>query len=120
MSGLSRSFAETFARAWLTAWNDRDIDRILSHYADSVVFHSPRIARVLKNDAASLTGKDTLRSYWTNALELAPQLYFELDDVLIGSDAMTILYTNHRDEQVAETFIFGPEGKVIRAVAAYR
>lgn len=117
---LSRGFAESFARDWLAAWNDRDIDRILSHYSEEIIFHSPRIARVMENEAMSLFGKKALRDYWTKALGLAPQLFFELDDILVGSDALTILYTNHREELVAETFVFGPEGKVVRSIAAYR
>lgn len=117
---LSQSFAEGFARDWLAAWNDRDIERILSHYGEDIIFHSPRIAKVLGNQASSVLGKAALRDYWTKALAAAPQLFFELDNILVGSDALTILYTNHRDELVAETFVFGPEGKVIRAIAAYR
>jgi len=117
---LSRGFAESFARDWLAAWNDRDIERILSHYSEEIIFHSPRIARVMENEAMSLFGKKALRDYWTKALGLAPQLFFELDDILVGSDALTILYTNHREELVAETFVFGPEGKVVRSIAAYR
>ncbi len=117
---LSRVFAEGFARDWLAAWNDRDIERILSHYGEEIIFHSPRIARVMGNEATSVFGKKALRDYWTKALAAAPQLFFELDDILIGSDALTILYTNHREELVAETFVFGPEGKVVRSIAAYR
>lgn len=117
---LDRAFAGGFARDWLAAWNDRDIERILSHYSEEIIFHSPRIARVMENEAMSLFGKKALRDYWTKALSLAPQLFFELDDILIGSDALTILYTNHREELVAETFVFGPEGKVVRSIAAYR
>lgn len=120
MPALSRTFAEAFARDWLSAWNDRDIERILSHYGEEIIFHSPRIARVLGNEATSVFGKRALRDYWTKALGLAPQLFFELDDILVGSDALTILYTNHREELVAETFVFGPEGKVVRSIAAYR
>ncbi|MEZ5997236.1 MAG: nuclear transport factor 2 family protein [Hyphomonas sp.] len=117
---LSREFAEAFASDWLSAWNDRDIDRILSHYADDVVFHSPRIALVMGNDAASVTGKKALQAYWTEALAKAPQLFFALDDVLVSSDAVTILYTNHREQQVAETFVFNEDGEVRLSVAAYR
>ncbi|MFN4023313.1 MAG: nuclear transport factor 2 family protein [Hyphomonas sp.] len=117
---LDRAFAEDFARDWLSAWNDRDIERILSHYGEEIIFHSPRISRVLGNEATSVFGKKALREYWTKALGLAPQLFFELDDILVGSDALTILYTNHREELVAETFVFGPEGKVVRSIAAYR
>jgi hypothetical protein len=117
---LSRAFAEAFANEWLSAWNDRDIDRILSHYADDIVFHSPRIAKVLGNDASSVRGKKALQAYWTEALDQARRIFFDLDEILIGSDAVTILYTNHRDERVAETFVFNDEGEICLSVAAYR
>jgi ketosteroid isomerase-like protein len=43
---LEPSRAERFAADWIAAWNSHDLDVILSHYADDVVFHSPRIALV--------------------------------------------------------------------------
>ncbi|HPF23359.1 MAG TPA: nuclear transport factor 2 family protein [Hyphomonas sp.] len=117
---LSRAFAEEFANDWLSAWNDRDIDRILSHYADDIVFHSPRIALVMGNDATHVKGKKALQAYWTEALSKARQLFFALDDILVGSDAVTILYTNHREEKVAETFVFNADGEVGLSIATYR
>ncbi|KCZ84501.1 hypothetical protein HAD_02440 [Hyphomonas adhaerens MHS-3] len=116
---LSRAFAEEFANDWLSAWNDRDIDRILSHYADDVVFHSPRIALVMDNDAATIHGKKALQTYWTEALSRARSLFFAIDNVLVGSDAVTILYTNHREEKVAETFIFNEDSEVAVSIATY-
>jgi hypothetical protein len=116
---LNAAFAEDFARAWVQAWNDRDLDAILSHYADSIVFHSPRIDLVLRNGAAHIEGKAGLRAYWTEALARSPALYFEIDEVLTGSNAMTVLYTNHRDEKVAETFVFDDSGAVTLSIAAY-
>ena len=117
---LTREFAEGFARDWLSAWNDRDIDRILSHYADDIVFHSPRISVVMDNDASTVHGKKALQTYWTEALAKAPRIFFDLDDVLVSSDAVTILYTNHREEKVAETFVFNEDGEVSHSIAAYR
>lgn len=114
-----RNFAERFAREWAQAWNDRDIEAILRHYTDDVVFHSPRIALVLGSDKPSVEGKDALRAYWMAALEKASSLYFEVDRVFIGADALTILYTNHRDETVAETFIFDSARRVRLSTATY-
>lgn len=116
---IDRNAAEAFARNWAQAWNDRDLDAILAHYAEDVVFHSPRIAVITGEDVASISGKPALASYWSKALALAPSLYFEVDCVLNGSDAVTILYTNHRDETVAETFVFGGGNKVVQGVATY-
>ena len=116
---MQRTQAERFARDWVAAWNDRDIEAILAHYADDVVFHSPGIALVTGRDVASVTGKTELQAYWAAALARAPKLYFALEQVFIGSDTVTLLYNNHRDQSVTETFIFADNGKVVRAMAAY-
>ncbi len=116
---MTKQDAEAFARAWVAAWNDRDLDAILRHYDERIVFRSPRIADVMGEQDGLVEGKDALRTYWTAALSLAPKLYFELDQVFTGSNALTLLYTNHRDQRVTETFVFGNAGKVVLAIAAY-
>lgn len=116
---MDRTRAQDFARDWLAGWNDRDIEAILSHYEDDVVFHSPRIIEVMGGSAAFVAGKAALRGYWIKALAKAPTLFFELERVFTGSDSVTVLYTNHRDQAVTETFIFGDAGKVVEVIAAY-
>lgn len=116
---IDADFARRFAREWVQAWNDHDLDAILSHYAEDVVFHSPRIRVVTKRDVDFLFGKAELRAYWGQALSLLRDLFFEVDQVLVGSDALTILYTNERSQYVGETFIFNDAGKVARSVSAY-
>ena len=114
-----RNFAERFAREWATAWNDRDLDAVLSHYSEDIEFFSPRIEIVLGQDITRVSGKDALRAYWSAALEAAPTLYFEIDKVFSGAEAVTILYTNHRDQSVAETFLFDDARRVRLSLAAY-
>ena len=116
---ITSDLAQSFAREWVKAWNDHDLEAILSHYADDVAFHSPRIRLVTGKDVDALTGKAALRDYWGKALSLARDLYFEIDQVLTGSDAVTILYTNHRQQTVAETFVFGDGARVMLSVATY-
>lgn len=112
-------FSTRFARDWVKAWNDHDLEAILSHYAEDVVFHSPRIRVVTGRDVDYVSGKPELRAYWGKALTLLRDLFFEVDQVLAGSDAVTILYTNERSQSVAETFVFGPDGRVKTSIAAY-
>lgn len=116
---IDSDFAQRFAREWVQAWNDHDLEAILSHYAEDVVFHSPRIRLVTGRDIDSVSGKGGLRDYWGAALSQSRDLFFEIDQVFAGSDALTILYTNHRQQSVAETFVFGAGGKVTVSVAAY-
>jgi hypothetical protein len=116
---IDAEFARNFARDWVKAWNDHDLEAILSHYAEDVVFHSPRIKMLMGGNADSVTGKAALRAYWGKALGLLRDLFFEIDSVMVGSDALTILYTNERSQSVAETFVFGADGKVITSISAY-
>ena len=119
MTVIDADFARTFARDWVKAWNDHDLDAILAHYAEDVVFHSPRIRVVTGEDVDSVTGKGALRAYWSQALGLATDLFFEIDQIFTGSDALTIVYTNHRSQTVAETFLFSAAGQVEASFAAY-
>jgi ketosteroid isomerase-like protein len=117
---MERPAAEAFARDWVAAWNAKDLAAILAHYADDIVFHSPRIAAVIGTAKPSVSGKAELRDYWSRALALSAALKFELGSVLVGSDALTILYRNHRGEEVAETLVFDADSDLVtRSIAAY-
>jgi ketosteroid isomerase-like protein len=41
---ITREFASHFADEWIASWNNRDLDRILSHYTDHIEMSSPHIA----------------------------------------------------------------------------
>jgi ketosteroid isomerase-like protein len=116
---MDRPTAERFAAEWIAAWNAHDLDAILAHYGDDVVFHSPRITVVTGEAIASVTGKDALARYWSRALAGAPDLRFTLTRVYVGSDALAITYRNHRGEDAVETFVFAADGRVAVSVATY-
>lgn len=110
---------QTFAEEWIAAWNERDLDRILSHYADKVVFRSPRIALVTGGATCVVRGIGALRAYWQQAFDRNPDLRFELERVYASKDAITIVYRNHRGQNAAETLIFNERGPVAEGLAAY-
>lgn len=116
---IERKRAEDFAAEWVAAWNSHDLDAVLSHYADNIVFHSPRIAAVMGAKLDFVAGKSALADYWGKALAAAKDLRFELDRVYIGSDSLTIAYRNHRGQNAAETFVFNAEGLVAESIATY-
>lgn len=118
MQHLTNSTARAFALEWVAAWNAHDIERVLSHYAEDVAFHSPFIAIFADEASGHLLGKAALRTYWAAALEKLPDLRFELLDVLLGAGSLTVYYRGHRG-MVAETFFFSEDGKVQRATACY-
>lgn len=100
-----------FAADWIAAWNARDLERILSHYADDVVFESPVIRERLGRASGRVSGKAELRAYWSGAFRAYPDLRFELLDVLAGVDGGATRYFSHaRGCEVVEVFSFDATG----------
>ena len=60
---IDRRWAEHFAAEWIAVWNSHDLEAILKHYADDVVFHSPRIAVVMGEKVDFVAGKQALALY---------------------------------------------------------
>jgi len=117
---IDRPWAEEFAKDWRASWHARDLDALLSHYSPNVVFRSPLISKVLGDDKAFVTGVAELRAYWRKALDANKELHFEINHVLIGSDAITISYRNHRGQEVAETLVFDAQRKITEGIVTYK
>ena len=94
--------AVEFADRWLAAWNSHDVEAVLEHFTDDVVFTSPVAARVVPGSGGVLRGKDALRAYWSIALERIPDLHFEVVGVYAGIDHLVINYRNHVGGLVCE------------------
>lgn len=115
---LTREFAEHFAKEWIEAWNSHDLDLILCHYTRDFVMSSPRIAVVTDEPSGILKGKEAIGAYWKKALELAPNLHFELISTFVGADSVVLYYRGARG-LAAEVFFFNAEGMVVKAAAHY-
>jgi hypothetical protein len=116
---VDKSFTERFAAEWIESWNARDLNRVLSHYADDFEMSSPVIIQVAGESSGILKGKAAVGAYWKKALELNPDLKFELLSVLTGVSSVTIYYKGARGRLAAEVFHFSPDQKVTRAFAHY-
>ena len=115
---MDQGFAERFAAEWIAAWNAHDLDRILAHSADAIEMHSPFIVTIAGDPSGTLRGKGRVRAYWARALELIPDLRFELLSVLVGVTSLTLYYRGPRG-LTAECLHFAEDGYVARAYAHY-
>lgn len=107
-----------FAADWVAAWNAHDIERVLRHFHDGVVFTSPVAARVLGGDGV-VRGKDAVRAYWTLALQKVPDLAFTIEHVYGGVSTIVINYRNQNGGLVDEVLIF-EHGLVVEGHGTYR
>jgi len=65
------------AESWIAAWNRRDVDAVLAHYAEEAQFVSPVASKLVGR--ATLRNKKELEDYWRSALARIPALEFKLD-----------------------------------------
>jgi ketosteroid isomerase-like protein len=88
------------------AWNAHDLERVLSHFADDVVFTSPVAARLVEGSAGIIRGKAALRDYWREGLRRIPDLRFELLGIYLGQTTLVINYRNQAGGLVNEVLTF--------------
>lgn len=115
---MTNDFARRFAAGWIEAWNNHDLDKILSHYADDFEMSSPYISQIAGEPSGMLKGKDQVGTYWSQALQRMPDLHFELLNVLTGVNSLTLYYQGVRG-LAAEVLHFDEAGKVFKAFAHY-
>lgn len=109
---------KAFAAAWEQAWNSHDLDLIMHHYRDDVVFRSRKAIPITGH--GEVRGKPALRAYWAAALVTQPDLRFAVQDVFEGHETLVISYLNHRGVLAAETLWFDENRQVFRAAACHR
>lgn len=107
-----------FAREWADAWNRRDIEAVLAHFADDVVFTSPTALAI--TGSAVVRGKDGLRTYWNTAMARIQTLHFTLNRVLWDAELreLAIIYTadiNGAARTVSENLLFDASDRVTAA-----
>lgn len=115
---MDEALAQRFVTQWLDAWNAHDLEAILVHFADDVVFSSPLALQLIEGSDGVIRGKEDLRTYWSEGLRRSPALHFEIEDLYAGVNTVVIHYRNHLGGLVDEVLTFeGP--LVIEGHATY-
>jgi ketosteroid isomerase-like protein len=104
--------AVAFSRRWADAWNSHDVEAVLAHFHDDIVFTSPVAAQIFPDTRGILRGKEELRTYWSKGLQLIPDLRFTVEAVYAGVETIVITYRNQRGNLVNEVLVF--DGDLVR------
>ena len=104
---------------WVADWNRHDLDAVMARLSDDIVFSSPHIPVIAGEPSGVLRGTAGVRAYWKRALELLPDLHFDLVDVNVGHDAVAVRYTNERGNTSTEVLLVGADGLVVRGAGTY-
>jgi ketosteroid isomerase-like protein len=97
--------AQAFARQWVKDWNAHDVDSLLKHFTDDVVFTSPVAVRIFGGDGV-IRGKEALRNYWSEGVRLNQGLHFEVLALYVGISTLVINYRNQAGGVASEVLTF--------------
>jgi len=111
-----------FADEWIAAWNRREVDAVLAHYADDAQFVSP-VARAVVGRSV-LRDKQELAAYWRGALARIATLEFRLDHAVWDERRreLVVVYEanlNGERKRACEIMRFDAAGKQISGEALY-
>ena len=104
---------------WVADWNRHDLDAVMARLHDDIVFSSPHIPVMVGEPSGVLRGKAAVRAYWARALELLPDLHFDLLGVTVGHDALAVRYVNERGRESTEVLLLDADGLVVRGAGTY-
>lgn len=116
---MTRDEAWKLANDWVAAWNAHDLDRIMTHYEETIALSSPVAARLLGLPDGSITGKAHVRAYFQRGLQAYPELHFDLKEVFWGMNSVVLCYANQAGNRTAEFMELSTNGKLARVVANY-
>ena len=117
---MSEARVREIAESWMAAWNSRNLDSLMSHYADNVVFMSPTV--VLRDDEPSgvIHGKSALKEHFREGLEsFGPAVMFTLLDACVGVGGYALYYQRETGAKVIVAKRLNDEEKIIEARVHY-
>ena len=107
----------SLGREWIAAWNSRDLERVLTLYAEDAEMTSDKIQAFGFDSTGTLASKAKLLAYWGKGRELLPDLHFTLIDLFISPDSLVVFYANERGARICEYLRLDAGGKIVQASA---
>ena len=85
-----REHNEAIGRAWLAAFNRRDLDALIALYGDACTHTSPKLRVQRPESGGAIRGKAALRAWWADAFARLPGLRYD-ERTVTADDARVFL-----------------------------
>jgi ketosteroid isomerase-like protein len=104
---------------WLSAWNAHDIEAIVACYASDIEFVVSTAVQRWDRADGRLCGRDELRAHFSRGLELAPDLRFTEEALLVAPDGYALLYRRDNGNRALDAVELDADGLARRVHAYY-
>jgi limonene-1,2-epoxide hydrolase len=83
----------TIAKSWFDAFNEHNLEKLLSLYDDEAVHYSPKLKVRQPETNGQVSGKDALRAWWQDAFERLPDLHYTFTTLTADDSRVFMEYT---------------------------
>lgn len=85
------------ALKWFEAFNEHDLEKLLSLYSDTAEHFSPKLKIRHPETNGLIKGKQALREWWQDAFERIPTLNYEVKKLTADNEQVFMEYIRHVD-----------------------
>ncbi len=85
----------SLANQWLSAFNRRDLEAILSLYHDQAEHYSPKLKLRQPETHGLIKGKSALRAWWRDSFDRLPTLQYEVIQLTPHDNRVFMEYMRH-------------------------
>ena len=85
----------TIAEEWFTAFNDHDLDHLLSLYHDNAQHYSPKLKVRMPETKGLIIGKQALKDWWKDSFDRIPSLRYEVISLMPFEDKVFMEYMRY-------------------------
>lgn len=83
---------ELTAQTWLNAFNERNLEKLLSLYHDQAVHYSPKLKIHQPESNGLVSGKEALRKWWQDAFDRLPELHYQINTLTANDKRVFMEY----------------------------
>jgi len=80
------------AKKWFDAFNEHNLENLLSLYADDARHYSPKLKIRQPETNGLVAGKDALRAWWQDAFERLPELHYTYTTLTANEERVFMEY----------------------------
>lgn len=83
------------ALKWFEAFNEHDLEKLLSLYDDNAEHYSPKLKVRMPETEGLIKGKPALREWWKDAFDRLPTLKYEVKKLTADEEQVFMEYVRH-------------------------
>ena len=92
---MSAQNNKQIALKWFEAFNEHDLEKLLSLYHDNAQHYSPKLKIRMPETQGLIKGKQALREWWKDAFDRLPSLQYEVIKLTADDEQVFMEYIRH-------------------------